>query len=276
MTRFEAIEVTAHQAWFLADYLSAGSFPWKLAVTAPYFEPAERESFHEQALAELTTSGVIDSEGTVKPSAAHSIRTICRSSHWLEWVTMVDPDQILRGVLARGPGAAAVVALRYAQMITFTPMQLAHSEAVVPIISAGLPADVQPAQFSEFELSIDVGTAIDGRIARGAHVAETLIDLGVPEHTADIMEIAYTGDRITVEVTAHEATNGARHQTDVGVSLISTEIGLILVSPTPGQSRAGATSVFAPGEPFAIAMAVRDLTGRLPSGPWFPDENYDF
>lgn len=275
MMRFEAVEVTAHQAWFLAEYLNAGSFPWKLAVTAPYFDPAEREDFNAETLTELIESGVIDSSGNVKPSAAHSIRTICQPHQWLEWLTMIDADQVLRGVLARAADSAAVVALRYAQMITFTPLQLTHSEAVVPIITAGLPTDARPAQFNEFGLPIDVGKAIDARIGRGADIVETLTDLGIPEREADIMEIARTGDRITVELTAHAATNGARHQTDVSVNIISTEVGLILVSPAPGQPRAGGTSVFAPGESFAIAMAVRELTRRLPAGPWFPEENFD-
>ncbi|OKH76728.1 secretion protein [Mycobacterium sp. SWH-M3] len=275
MTRFEAVEVTAHQAWFLADYLNAGAFPWKLAVTAPYFDPSEQAQFYEKSIAELTESGVIDDSLNVKPAAAHSIRTICQSSQWLEWLTIVDADQILRGVLARASDSAAVVALRYAQMITFTPLHLTHSEAVVPIITAGLPTDAHPAQFNEFELPMDVGKSIDARIGRGADIVETLTDLGIPEREADIMEIARTGDRITVELTAHEATNGARHQTDVSVNIISTEVGLILVSPLPGQPREGGISVFAPGEPFAIAMAVRDLTSRLPAGPWFPEENFD-
>jgi hypothetical protein len=160
-------------------------------------------------------------------------------------------------------------------MITFTPLQLTHSEALVPIISAGLPQDQPPARFAEFELRMDVGKQIDERIARGADILETLTDLGVAERDAEVMELARTGERITVELTAHDAINGARHQTDVSVNLISTEVGLILVSPPAGEPREGGSSIFAPAEPFAISMAVRDLTDRLPSGAWFPHENYD-
>lgn len=275
MARFEAVEVTAHQAWFLADYLGAGSYPWKLAITGAYVDPGEREPFNELCLAELTETGVIDEQGRVKPSVAESVRTVCQATQWLEWFTVVDSDQILRGVLARTSPPEVVVALRYAQMVTFTPLQLTHSEAIVPIISAGLPQDQQPARFAEFDLRMDIGKQIDERIARGADIVETLTDLGVPERAAEIMELARTGHRITVELTAHDATNGARHQTDVSVNLISTEVGLILVSPQAGEPREGGTSTFGPAEPFAISMAVRDLTDRLPSGTWFPNENYD-
>jgi len=275
MARFDAVEVTAHQSFFLADYLSAGMFPWKLAITGPYVDPSERGPFNERCLAELTEAGVIDPQGRVKPTVAESVRTVCQANQWLEWLTVVDADQILRGVLARTSAPEVVVALRYAQMVTFTPLQLTHSGDVVPIISAGLPPDQPPAQFNEFELGMDIGKQIDERIARGADIVDTLTDLGVPERDAEIMEMARTGNRITVELTAHEATNGARHQTDVSVNLISTELGLILVSPPAGEPREGGTSVFMPAEPFAVSMAVRDLTARLPSGTWFPNENYD-
>lgn len=277
MTRFEAVEITAQQAWFLAEHLHAGSFPWKLAITAPYFDPAERDEFNAKTQAELVASGVIDTHENVKASVAQAIRTTCHASQWLEWLTVTSTDnqQVLRGVLARSSDSDAVVALRYAQMVTFTPMQLTHSEAIVPIITSGLPDDVRPARFNEFELSMDIGKSIDSRIGRGADIVDTLTDLGVPEQDAEIMEIARTGERVTVELTAHQATNGSRHQTDVSVNLISTEVGLILVSPVPGTPRQGGVSVWAPGEPFAIAMAVRELISRLPSGTWFPAENFD-
>ncbi|WP_231999613.1 ESX secretion-associated protein EspG [Mycobacterium sp. 1245852.3] len=273
-TRYDAVEVDAHQAWFLADHLRVGAYPWMLAITAPYVDPGEREPFNQRCLAELVEAGVIDADGDIKPSVAQAVKTVCQPRQWLEWRTMIDPEQILRGVLARTSPPDAVVALRYAQMVTLTPMQVTHSEAIVPIITAGLPPDQPPARFEEFSLPMDTGKALDDRVARGADLMEALIELGIPEREAEIMEVARAGDRITVELTAHEATNGAHHHTDVSVNIISTEVGQILVSPTPGQPRAGGVSIFAPAEPFSIAMAVRDLTERLPSGSWFPDENF--
>ena len=272
-TDFEAVEVTAQQAWFLADYLRAGTYPWKLAITAPYTDPAERDTFNQQCIEDLTAARVLDDQGRVRPVVAESIRVVCHARQWLEWFTVIDKDQILRGVLARISPPDAVAALRYAQMVTLTPLQLTYSESVVPIITAGLP-EQPPAQFDEFSLPMDTGKAIDARIGRGADIVETLTELGIPEWEAEIMEVARTGDHINVEITAHEATNGARHETDVSINVISTEVGRILVSPPAGEPRAGGSSVFAPADPFSVAMAVRDLTARLPSGTWFPEENF--
>ena len=271
---FPAAEMTTQQAWFLADHLRAGSYPWTLAITAPYTEPGEKAAFDEQCRTELVATGLIDDDGDVVPAIAAAVKTACQPRQWLQWRTIIDQDRILRGVLARTSPPDAVVVLRYAQMVTLTPLHLNGSESLVPIVTAGIPDDQRPARFEEFSIPMDTGKAIDDRIGRGADIVETLVDLGVPEREAEIMELARTGERITIELTAHEATNGAHHDTDVSVNVISTEVGAILVSPPAGEPREGGSSVFAPAEPFAVAMAVRDLTDRLPSGTWFPEENF--
>lgn len=274
--RFEAFEVTAEQAWFLADHLETGTYPWKLAITAPYVDPGERERFNARCIEELTMLGVINEHGQVRPNVADAIRTVCGARQWLEWFTInaADQDQMLRGVASRITPPNTVIAQRYAQMVTFTPMQIAYSEALVPVVTAGLP-DQPPARFSEFSLPMDLGVTIDKRIAQGADVIDTLTAFDIPDREAQVMALARSGERIYIELTAHEATNGARHGTDVSVSITSSDVGRILISPPPGEPRAGGTSVFAPAETFDVAMAIRELTARLPSGPWFPDENFD-
>lgn len=268
-----AVELTTDQAWFLAEELRAGSFPWKLAITAPFYDPAEREAFNRRCRAELVEAGIIDGNDAIHPAVASSIRTICHPQHWLEWLTVVDENQILRGVLARGADPTAfVVALRYAQMLTLTPMHVTYTQAVVPIITTGLP-EQPPARFDEFVMPMETGATIDKRIARGADITTTLTGLGIPESSAQAMELARGGEWVNVEITAHEAVNGAHRNTDVGVSVINTDIGRILVAPEDDRPRAEASSVFSPADPFAVAVAIRDLTARLPSGPWFPDEN---
>lgn len=141
MTRFEAVEITAHQAWFLAEHLHAGSFPGSW-LSPPLFRPLRARRLQHQDPGRARCIGVLDAEGNTKPSVAQSIRTICHASQWLEWLTLdsTDNERVLRGVLARSSDSDAIVALRYAQMVTFTPLQLTHSEAVVPIITAGCPA----------------------------------------------------------------------------------------------------------------------------------------
>ncbi|OAT69308.1 MULTISPECIES: ESX secretion-associated protein EspG [Mycobacteroides] len=274
MPEYDAVEVTAQEAWFLADYLQAGEFPRILRITAPYFHPHDAEPFNAQCVAALRDreQPIIDADGAVRPQVANWVRTTCYRTQWLEWLAYAsdDPHMILRGVMARtATPFDAVTVLRYAQMVTFTQHQIPYAEAVVPFITAGLPTQV-PARFEEFDLSASAGKQLDERIARGADIVDILTELDIPYSSAQVMAMARTGKRMTIELTAHEATNGVYRNTDVSVGIIATEAGLVLASPDPGNS--GRTATWMPAEPLAIAVAVRDLTARLPSGGWFPNE----
>lgn len=273
MSEFPAIEVTAAQAWFLAEHLQAGGYPWMLAITAPYSDPAERASFNKRCLQELQAMGLMDGQGRVHQALAHSVTTVGRATQWLEWYTTVTPERILRGVLARTGEPDAVCVLRFAQMVTFTPIQVSYTEALIPYLTAGLP-DQPPARFNEFSLPMDLGVTIDHRVANGADIVDELIDAGVPEGAVHVIATARGGTFTNAEITAHESIHGVRRSTDVGVSLLGTDVGRILVSPPPGEPREGGESVWAPADPFAVAAALHHLTGRLSSGSWFPHDPF--
>ena len=53
-----AVELTAEQAWFVADTFGAGSFPWVLAITPPYSDPSQRVAVRSRGCPrELAASG---------------------------------------------------------------------------------------------------------------------------------------------------------------------------------------------------------------------------
>ncbi|PRC50891.1 ESX secretion-associated protein EspG, partial [Mycobacterium sp. ITM-2017-0098] len=58
---------------------------------------------------------------------------------------------------------------------------------------------------------------------------------------------------------------------DVGVSVVDTTLGRVLVSPSKAFDGEW-ISTFVPGVPIAIAAAVERLTATLPDGPWFPEQ----
>jgi len=76
--RANAVELTAESAWFLAEKLGAGTFPWVLAITPPYGDDAQRAQFERDRVAELTRLGVMNADGQVDPSVAQWIRSVCR------------------------------------------------------------------------------------------------------------------------------------------------------------------------------------------------------
>lgn len=40
-----AVELTVDNAWFIAETIGAGTFPWVLAITMPYSDAAQRGAF---------------------------------------------------------------------------------------------------------------------------------------------------------------------------------------------------------------------------------------
>ncbi|AKS30917.1 ESX secretion-associated protein EspG [Mycolicibacterium goodii] len=275
-----AVELTTDQAWYIADVLGAGSFPWVLAITPPYSDHSQRAAFVAEQSAELARMGVIGSAGEVDPRVARWITTVCRATRWLDLRFVSGPGDLLRGIVARRTGDAGhagdvgedgltVVALRNAQLITFTAMDIGHQHALVPVLTAGLSGR-QPARFDDFALPAAAGARADEQIRHGVPLVEVLEFLGVPASARPLVESVFDGRRSYVEIVAGEHRDGHRVTTGVGVSIVDTPQGRVLVHPTKAFDGEW-ISTFTPGSADAIAMAVERLTASLPSGSWFPD-----
>jgi EspG family len=279
-----AVELTVDHAWFIAESIGAGSFPWVLAITTPYCDAAQRNAFFERQKAELTRMGLVSEDGskagTVNPAVADWIRVVCFPDRWLD-LRYIGPGaatgtgELLRGVVALRAGATGrppktVVALRNAQLITFTAMDIDDPRALVPVLGAGL-AQRPPARFEEFSMPARVGAKADERLRSGAPLAEVLDYLGIPESARPVVDSVFAGPRSYVEIVAGCRRDGQHATTDVGMSIVDTTAGRVLVSPSRAFDGEW-VSTFSPGTPFAIAVAVEQLTAQLPDGHWFPGQ----
>jgi EspG family len=263
--RANAVELTVDAAWFLADTLGAGTLPWVLAITPPYSEPAQRAGFEAAQRKQLDRMGIM-SGTAVDPAVAQWIRLVCRATQWLELRFVAGRDRMLRGLIARS-GGRTVVALRTAELVTFTEMDIDHPHALVPVLTAGL-SQQSPAHFDEFSLPARVGARADEQIRNGRELREVLDYLGIPASARPVVEAAFNL-RTYVEIVAGQHRDGHRISTDVGVSIVDTTAGRVLVSPSKAFDGEW-VSTFLPGTPLAIAAAVERLTAALPDGPWFP------
>ena len=266
--RANAVELTADSAWFLADTLGAGSLPWVLAITPPYSEPSSRPAFEAAQTEKLSRIGVMTADRTVDPAVAQWIRLVCRATQWLELRFVAGAGRMLRGIVARG-GGRTVVALRTAELVTFTEMDIDHPHALVPVLTAGLTQH-PPARFDEFALPARVGARADEQIRNGAPLSDVLEYLGIPASARPVVEAAFGASRTYVEIVAGQHRDGHRISTDVGVSIVDTHEGRALVAPSKAFDGEWVSS-FTPATPLAIAAAVERLNAALPDGPWFPD-----
>ena len=279
-----AVELTVDHAWFIAESIGAGSFPWVLAITTPYCDATQRNAFFERQKAELTRMGLVSEDGSkagaVNLAVADWIRAVCFPDRWLD-LRYIGPGAatgtgaLLRGVVAQRVGATGrppktIVALRNAQLITFTAMDIDDPRALVPVLGAGL-AQRPPARFEEFSMPARVGARADERLRSGAPLAEVLDYLGIPESARPVVDSVFAGPRSYVEIVAGCRRDGQHATTDVGMSIVDTTAGRVLVSPSRAFDGEW-VSTFSPGTPFAIAVAVEQLTAQLPDGHWFPGQ----
>jgi hypothetical protein len=267
-----AVELTVEQAWCIAETVGAGTFPWVLAITTPYADAAERGAFLATQTAELARMGLVSADGAINSAVADWIRVVCFPERWLDLryvgSAAAGSDDLLRGIIARR-GGKTVVALRNAQLVTFTAMDIHDSRALVPILGVGL-AQRPPARFDEFSLPAQVGARADERLRNGAPLTEVLDYLGIPRSARPVVESVFTGPRSYVEIVAGCQRDGRHTSTEVGMSIVDTAVGRVLVSPSRAFDGEW-ISTFAPGTPFAIAVAVEQLTNQLPDGHWFAD-----
>jgi hypothetical protein len=275
-----AVEMTVDNAWFIAETIGAGSFPWVLAITTPYRDAAQRTSFFREQKDEVTRMGLMSPDGVVNPAVADWIKVVCFPDQWLDLRYVGSgaasgPGELLRGVVARragttGKSGKTIVALRSAQLVTFTAMTIDDARALVPVLGVGL-AQRPPAKFAEFSMPARVGARADERLRSGTPLAEVLDYLGIPESARRVVDSVFTGPRTYVEVVAGCHRDGQHATTEVGMSIVDTAAGRILVSPSRAFDGEW-VSTFGPGTPFAIAVAIEHLIGCLPDGHWFPNQ----
>ncbi len=243
-----------------------------LALTPPYRDPADRMAFTRRQTVELGRLGLTDRQtGRIDDTVADWVRLVCHPQRWIELRCLRGGSasvDMLRGVVARR-GKRTVVALRNAQLITFTEVGLHDAHDLVPILCAGLPRR-PPARFGEFVLPARVGKRADQQLRDGAELATLLDYLGIPASARPVVRAAFAGPRSYVEIVVGQNIDGVAGASEVGVAIVDTTEGRILVSPRMAVDGEW-VSTFEPGTPFAVARAVENLTATQPDGRWFPD-----
>lgn len=197
------------------------------------------------------------------------IHTVCHAERWLELrYVRGSTSELLRGFVARR-SAATVVALRSGDAVTFTSVCVDDPERLGSIVTTGL-GTARAADFTEFTLPARVGARADERLRSGSGLNAVIDGLGISKSAAAVVHSAYVDRRAYVEIRAGQNCDGIQSLSEVGVGVVDTDAGRVVVSPSRADDDEW-LSTFAPGTPFAVALAVNRLTELLPDGGWFPD-----
>lgn len=261
-----AVELTADAAWLVAESIGAGSFPWVLAITPAVADQREAPAILARLRTELIRTRVMSEAGRVNPAVASWTRTVCAPDRWLE-LRYVRGSGLLRGLVARR-GDHTVVALRSGELITLTELHISDAFQLASVITAGL-AGRAPARFAEFTLPTRVGVRTDEKLRAGVDLDDVLDHLGIPASAIPVVRSVFDGPRSYVEVRAGSANYGVHSLSEVGLGIIDTGPGRVLVKPDRAADGEW-LSTFSPGSPFAIALALDGLTDPLAGGRWFP------
>ncbi|MCX2933418.1 ESX secretion-associated protein EspG [Mycobacterium sp. CVI_P3] len=268
MPAADAVELSVEAAWFIAEEGEVGTFPWVLAITPPCCDVSERAAFASRQVAELTRLGLV-AHGRIDPAVRQWIRVVCWPERWLE-LRYVDgagsSADRLRGIVAYRQGQI-VVALRNAQLVTFTALNIASGQAMSPIVTAALPGRAA-ARFEEFTLPLRVGARADEQLREGAELSDVMRHLGIPESARAVVRATFDQPTTYVEVLAGQLDGATPMTTEIGIAVLDSAAGRLVVSPVRAFDGEW-VSVFAPGTDLAIALAIERLTDVLPAGPWF-------
>ncbi|WP_243841487.1 ESX secretion-associated protein EspG [Mycobacterium sp. DL592] len=250
MSSPNAAELSVEAAWFIAEAVGAGTFPWVLGVTTP-------------------PHPVRPDDVPLEPAVADWIRVVCHPEQWYEMrcvSTRNGSGDLLRGIIARR-GEHVVVALRNAQLITFTEMAIHDAAALVPVLTVGLE-NRPPASFPDFRIPARVGARADAQLRAGAELSTVMDYLGIPRAAREMVSAVFAGPRSYVEIVSGQNRDGSTTTSPVGVAVVDCEYGRVLVTPDKADDGEW-ISTFTPGSPAAIARAVDTLAATLPEGRWF-------
>ena len=186
-----AVELTVESAWFIAEESAAGSFPWVLAITPPYFDAAERGPFADRQRAALAGLGVID-DGRINPAVVDWVRTVCFPDRWLELrgvrLFQFEDDGRLRSVANASvaehrPGGWIL------REVEFT---IEPGEAVGIVGINGAAGDgsngISPGDTVTYELTYNLGTGDFEHLKLDAFLPKPVFNVGDPDADGTLLQ----------------------------------------------------------------------------------------
>ncbi|WP_148223332.1 ESX secretion-associated protein EspG [Segniliparus rotundus] len=257
---FDAVELTLHQAWLVAELVGAGEYPSSLFITAPFAPGHVAEPVISHVRQELVELGVIGPDGKVDKRVASWVSAVCAAQQFFEARTVRGDKNVmdvgsnqLHAFIAHND-SQTVVAMRAGGLVTFTQLGSPHPKTLASVLTAGLPG-AKPAKFRQFALPTAAGAKADERLRRGAAPEAVLAELGLSEEARTTLKAMLDGRRSFVEISF-----GARlRKTDrVGIGVLDTALGRVLVAPSRAPDGQW-LSTFSPGTTPAIAAAVQQL-----------------
>ncbi|MFC9966135.1 ESX secretion-associated protein EspG [Nocardia ignorata] len=251
----------------VADRLGVQTLPLTLRVGLQQDSYEQWRRAHEQAVADLRDSGLIDAEGEVDPGLADALFVLAQPDRELA-VRIYAEDGTKRVCVVRRGGAHAI-AVRTDDTFEVNSVWCDGSaeELARPVLAA--LGHREPAQFSGFSAPADELTRrLDGATT-AAEFADGLYALDATERDATVLGAAFASCTGHAEIVVYSHEDGSTTRAPGAVAVYDTGRGRIVAAPTISPDRQ-IWSTLTTGTDHRVTQAVAALIEGLPGGRWMP------
>ncbi len=259
---FCGFEISVDEAVYLTERIRlAAPLPEVLALHNPMGTPELATPWNSHQQDRLTERGIITGTG-VMPDVADLWRDLAAAIETLSIrITPLQlPDTMLRIAIGRTRADRYVYAARTRDLVLAQPLPVADwPSAAAAVLRTQLGA-ATPAPLSRpAQLRLDDVARFSGRPP--ASVTETLIDLGVPDTDAAILNAA-SRPTVATELTAATRRDGHTRRSTTAATVLDTDRGRIIGWPTTGPDQR-TWITYAEGTEPRLKTAVTQLFAQL-------------
>ncbi|MEC3920217.1 ESX secretion-associated protein EspG [Nocardia sp. CDC160] len=264
-----AVELNVDAALLLRRLVGIDSYPLVLALMPNVFLVEDQERVDTVVSEQLTRIGVLD-DGIVHPTIERWLRCLYRPDVEMD-ARIVDtgpdarPDAMLRLALVRC-GEDHVLALRSGDEVVIQSVhqQMNQLDAICAVLKAAL-GSCPPARFEPMTATLEQFTVVpEGRVERRS----ALMELGATPRTARVLSQALDETTRRAEVVMIEHHDGATESPELGLVVLDTNLGRIVVIPRRGID-GQIWSTYTPGDDSAMRAGAEGLIELLPARSWF-------
>lgn len=258
---YYGFEISVDEAAYLIDHIDLGGpVPDVLALYTPITSPELGPRWNTLQRERLTERGILTPTG-VLPEVANILRDLARADETLAVrITPLNiPDTMLRIAIGRHDNRF-VYAARTRDLVLAQPVPAGDwPEAATTVLNTQL-GTAPPAP-----LSAPVQLSADDVNQLATHppqtVTDLLIDYGIPEHDAQILNTA-SHPEVATELTAARRHNGTTRRGKTAVTVLDTPKGRIIAWPHTGPDQR-VWITYAEGAPHRLATGVQMLFEQL-------------
>lgn len=271
-----AIDLNVDAALVLQSIVGIDSYPLVLGLLPNICYPEDRARVHEVVLDELVAAGIVE-DGLVHPSVVHWLECLYRPDvELLAYIVAAGEDgttdAVLRFSLVRA-GDTHVLAVRDDDHVVI--QSLFYEDQQLNTLAAALTAALGPHPALRFEPV----TAPQEQFATIAtedpeRARQALLELRADGLTARLLSTMIGRTYRRAEVSMVEHHDGDTGLPDLGLAVLDTPSGRIVVTPTVGlDGRRWLT--YGPGDDAGLRAAIGSLVQLLPGRSWFDTARTD-